>query len=84
MNVATGKELVLLLVTGAKISLLKENSDNFQNIQDNYIINIQGISHEVTKLKGLTSIEIQTFKYIIQHDFHCTALRSSRATSKAA
>jgi len=70
MNVATGKELVLLLDTGAEISLLKENSDNFQNIQDNHIINIQGISQEVTKSKGLTSIEIQTSKYIIPHDFH--------------
>jgi len=70
MNVASGKELVLLLDTGAEISLLKENSDNFQNIQDNHIINIQGISQEVTKSRGLTSIEIQTSKYIIQHDFH--------------
>jgi len=68
LNVATGKELVLLLDTGAEISLLKENSDNFQNIQDNHIINIQGISQEVSK--GLTSIEIQTSMYIIQHDFH--------------
>jgi len=49
---------------------LKENYDNFQNIQDNHIINIQGISQEVTKSKGLTSIEVQTSKYIIQHDFH--------------
>jgi len=70
MNVATGKELVLLLDTGAEISILKENSDNFQNIQDNHIINIQGIIQEVTKSKGLTSIEIQTSKYIIPHDFH--------------
>jgi len=60
MNVATGKELVLLLDTGAEISLLKENSDNFQNIQDNYIINIHGISQEVTKSKGVTSIDNST------------------------
>jgi len=66
MNVASGKELVFLLDTGVEISILKENSDNFQNIQDNHIINIQGISQKVTKSKGL----IQTSKYIIPHDFH--------------
>jgi len=56
---------------------LKENSDNFQNIQDNHIINIQGISQEVTKSNGLTSIEIQTSKYIIQHDFRIVNMQSA-------
>jgi len=60
--------------TGADISVVKENSDVFHDIQDNYIIDIRGISQEVTKFKGLTSIEIQTTKYIIQHGFHIVGL----------
>jgi len=60
--VATGKELVFLVDIGAEISIVKENSDVFHGIQDNYIIDIKGISQEVTKSKGLTSIE--TIKYI--------------------
>jgi len=68
--VATGKELVFLVDTGADISVVKENSDVFHDIQDNYIIDIRGISQEVTKSKGLTSIEIQSTKYIVKHDFH--------------
>jgi len=68
--VATGKELVFLLDTGADISVVKENSYVFHDLQDNYFIDIRGISQEVTKSKGLTSIEIQTTKYLIKHDFH--------------
>jgi len=69
-HVATGKELVFLVDTGADISIVKENSDVFHDIQDNYIIAKKGISQDVTKSKGLTSIEIQTTKYLIPHDFH--------------
>jgi len=73
--VATGKELVFLVVTGADISIVKENCDVFHDMQDNYIIDIRGISQEVTKSKWLTSIEIQTTKYIIQHGFHIVDLQ---------
>jgi len=55
--VATGKELVFLVDTGADISVVKENSDVFHDIHDNYIIDIRGISQEVNKSKGLTSVE---------------------------
>jgi len=75
INIATGKELVYLMDTGGEISILKENSDDFKYIQNKYIINIQGISQEVTKSKGLTSIEIQTSKYIIPHDYHIVHLQ---------
>lgn len=67
---ATGKKLIFLVDTGADISIVIENSDDFDDIQDNYIIDIKEISQEVTKSRGLTSIEMQTTKYIIQHDFH--------------
>jgi len=73
-HVATGKELVFLVDTGADISIVKENSDVFHDIQDNYIMDIRGISQEVIKSKGLTSIGIQTTQYIIQHDFHIVDL----------
>jgi len=55
-------------------SVIKENSDVFHDIQSNNTINIQGISKEVTKSKGLVSIEIQTTKYIIPHNFHIVHL----------
>jgi len=41
--VATGKELVFLVDKGADISIVKENSDVFHDIKDNYIIDIKGI-----------------------------------------
>jgi len=53
---------------------LKENSAVFKNIKNNYTINIQGTSQEVTKSKGRTSIEIQTSKYIIPHNFQIVNL----------
>lgn len=74
---ATGKKLVFLVDTGADISIVIENSDDSDDIQDNYIIDIKEISQEVTKSKGLTSIEMQTTKYIIQHDFHIYNLEFS-------
>jgi len=72
---ATGKPLVFLVDTGENISIVKENSGVFHDIKDNYIIDIKGISQEVTKSKKVTSIEIQTTKYIIQHDFHIVDLQ---------
>lgn len=67
---ATGKRLIFLVDTGADISILKEEADYFNSIQDDSIINIQGISQEIIESKGLTSIELQTDKYIIPHSFH--------------
>lgn len=67
---ATGKRLVFLVDTGADISILKDDADYFNSIQDDGIINIQGISQEIIKSKGLISIELQTDKYIITHNFH--------------
>lgn len=67
---ATGKRLVFLVDTGADISILKDDADYFNSIQDDGIINIQGISQEIIKSKGLISIELQTDKYIITLNFH--------------
>jgi len=52
---------------------LKKNSDAY--IQNNCTINIHGISQVVTKSKGLTSIKIQTYTFIIPHDFHIVNLK---------
>jgi len=68
-------DLVFLIDTGADISILKENSDVFPDIQFDYVINIQGISQENTKSIGQISIEIQTTKYIILHNFHIENLQ---------
>jgi len=48
---------------------LKVNSDNFK-IQDDKIINIQGIGQGVIKSQGTTLIDLQSTKYIIPHEFH--------------
>jgi len=53
--VATGKELVFLVDTGADISVVKENSDVFHDIQDNYIIDIKGISQVVLRYRPLST-----------------------------
>jgi len=39
-HVATGKELFLLVDTGTDISIVKENSDVFYDINYNYIIDV--------------------------------------------
>jgi len=46
----------------------KVNSDDFK-IRDE-IINIQGIGQRVIKSQGTTSIELQSTKYIIPHEFY--------------
>jgi len=56
------------------LSILKENSDVVPDIQSDYVINIQGISQDITKSIGQISIEIQTTKYIIPHNFHIVDL----------
>jgi len=48
---------------------LKVNSDNFI-IQNEKIINIEGIGQGVIKSQGTTLIELQSTKYIIPHEFH--------------
>jgi len=64
------KKINFLSWPGADISILKEEADYFNSIQDDSIINIQGISQEIIESKGLTSIKLQTNKYIIPHNFH--------------
>jgi len=51
-----------LIDTGADISIIKENSDVFHDIQINKTIDIRGIGEGVINSKGLVSIEIQTDK----------------------
>jgi len=59
-----------LIDTGADISIIKENSDVFHDIQINKTIDIRGIGEGVINSKGLVSIELQTDKYIIPYKFH--------------
>lgn len=59
-----------MIDTGADISIIKENSDVFNDIQNNKIIDIRGIGEGVINSKGLVSIELQTDKYIIPYKFH--------------
>ena len=59
-----------MIDTGADISVLKDNSDTFNDINIDNKINIQGINQGLIQSKGLTSLEIQTTKYIIPHNFH--------------
>jgi len=47
--VATGKELVFLVDTGADISIVNENSDVFHDIKDNFIIDICKRNKSITK-----------------------------------
>jgi len=54
------------------------NSDSFNDINFGNKINIQGINQELIQSKGLTSLEIQTTKYIIPHNFHIVEITFSK------
>lgn len=69
-NNNTNTKLTFLIDTGADISLIKNSSDNFQDIDQNTITNIFGVGEGSTTSLGLVNIELATNNYIIPHNFH--------------
>lgn len=66
-NNNTNTKLTFLIDTGADISLIKNSSDNFQDIDQNTITNIFGVGEGSTTSLGLVNIELATNNYIIPH-----------------